>query len=95
MLKTTIIGLMMVLANAAMAQDAAQPDSNAPPPAAQPPGPPVDAMLHHQPSQKDVVDREIARNGAKTVEKEQSQEQRDVDALYKQLMSEPIPAARK
>lgn len=96
-----IIAILALAASAAAAQDTASPNSTPSPNAAPstssaPPDGhlPIGAMRHEQPTQSDVMTRENQRYGSKKVMQQQSEEQKEVDDLYKQLMNEPIPAGK-
>lgn len=51
-----------------------------------PTAPPVGAMLHHQPDQPEVMQREDQHYGDLTVKRVQTPEQVEVDKLYDEVM---------
>ena len=89
MTKTAWLALLLLLPLPVAAQtaDPAPPATAAPAPAA----PPTGAMLHHQPDQSEVMQREEERYGNLTVKRVQTQEQIEVDKLYDEVMRRSAP----
>ena len=84
MTKTAWLALLLLLPLPVAAQTA----DPAPAPAA----PPVGAMLHHQPDQSEVMQREDKQYGDLTVKRVQTPEQIEVDKLYDEVMRRSAPA---
>lgn len=77
--------LLALLALPAIPSLAQQSD---PPPQTPAPAPqlPIAAMRHEQPSEDAVRQREIDREGAQKVEQRDTQQQHEVDQLYRQIL---------
>lgn len=82
MIKTAWLALLLLLPLPVAAQTAD------PAPAA----PPVGAMLHHQPDQSEVMQREDKNYGDLTVKRVQTPEQIEVDKLYGEVMRRSAPS---
>lgn len=82
MIKTAWLALLLLLPLPVAAQTAD------PAPAT----PPVGAMLHHQPDQSEVMQREDKNYGDLTVKRVQTPEQIEVDKLYGEVMRRSAPS---
>ena len=54
-----------------------------------------DALLHHQPSEATVTEREMQRYGRAEVERRQREAQAEVNRIYADVMSRSAPADRQ
>jgi len=81
-----VAGFLLVCAPAlALAQDAGGR------PADGTPGTSLDAYRHHQPSQKDVTERELDRYGKRRVDEQQRRTQSELDRLHDEILRESAP----
>jgi len=55
------------------------------------PGTSLDAYRHHQPSQKDVTERELDRYGKKNVDERERRRQSELDRLHDEILRESAP----
>lgn len=86
MIKTAWLALLLLLLLPVAAQTA-----DPAPPAAATAAPPVGAMLHRQPDQPEVMQRQDEHYGNLTVKRVQTPEQVEVDKLYDEVMRRSAP----
>lgn len=60
-------------------------------PADSTPGTSLDAYRHHQPSQRDVTERELDRSGKKSIGEKQRSTQTELDRLHDEILRESAP----
>lgn len=68
-------------------------DTGGRPPADSSPGTSLDAYRHHQPSRRDVTERELDRYGKKRVDDDERRKQSELDRLHDEILRESAPPA--
>jgi hypothetical protein len=91
--KIVVLALCVLLPGGALAQQPTGGGASAPPAPAPAASLPLDAYLHHQPTEPDVIERERQRYGAATVGQENRREQSEIDQLYDEVIRRSAPDA--